>query len=59
MRPLRDDTQLILDGEVRVYRRANSRRWQAAFVIDGRLCCPNRLNAEFPLSPDGLIPQLP
>ena len=35
MRPLRDDTQLILDGEVRVYRRANSRRWQAAFVIDG------------------------
>ena len=35
MRRLRDDTQLILDGEVRVYRRANSRRWQAAFVIDG------------------------
>ena len=35
MRPLRDDTQLILDGEVRVYRRANSKRWQAAFVIDG------------------------
>ena len=24
-----------------------------------RLCCTNRLNAEFPLSPDGLIPQLP
>ena len=23
------------------------------------LCCTNRLNAEFPLSPDGLIPQLP
>ena len=37
MRPLRDDTQLILDGEVRVYRRANSRRWQAAFVIDGHM----------------------
>jgi integrase len=35
MRPLRDDTQLILDGEVRVYRRANSGRWQAAFVVDG------------------------
>ena len=35
MRPLRDDTQLILDGEVRVCRRANSRRWQAAFLIDG------------------------
>ena len=37
MRPLRDDTQLILDGEVRVYRRANSGRWQAAFVVDGAL----------------------
>ena len=24
-----------------------------------RLCCTNRLNAEFPISPDGLIPQLP
>ena len=23
------------------------------------LCCTNRLNAEVPLSPDGLIPQLP
>ena len=23
------------------------------------LCCTNRLNAEAPLSPDGLIPQLP
>ena len=35
MRQLRDDTHLILDGEVRVYRRARSKRWQAAFNIDG------------------------
>ena len=35
MRQLRDDTHLILDGEVRVYRRERSRRWQAAFSIDG------------------------
>ena len=35
MRQLRDDTHLILDGEVRVYRRERSKRWQAAFVIDG------------------------
>ena len=28
MRQLRDDTHLILDGEVRVYRR---KRWKAAF----------------------------
>ena len=37
MRQLRDDTHLILDGEVRVYRRERSKRWQAAFVIDGCL----------------------
>ena len=36
MRHLRDDTVLILDGEVRVYRRERSRRWQAVFSIDGR-----------------------
>ena len=35
MRQLRDDTHVILDGEVRVYRRERSKRWQAAFVIDG------------------------
>ena len=35
MRQLRDNTHLILDGEVRVYRRERSKRWQAAFVIDG------------------------
>ena len=35
MRQLRDDTHLVLDGEVRVYRRERSRRWQAAFSIDG------------------------
>ena len=35
MRHLRNDTVLILDGEVRVYRRERSKRWQAAFSIDG------------------------
>jgi integrase len=35
MRQLRDDTHLILDGEVRVYQRERSRRWQASFNIDG------------------------
>ncbi len=35
MRQLRDDTHLILEGEVRVYRRERSKRWQVAFVIDG------------------------
>lgn len=35
MRQLRDDTPLILDGEVRVYRRERSRRWQASFIVDG------------------------
>ena len=35
MRQLRNDTHLILDGDVRVYRRERSKRWQAAFVIDG------------------------
>jgi hypothetical protein len=34
VRYLRDDTVLILDGEVRVYRRERSKRWQAAFSID-------------------------
>ena len=29
MRQLRDDTHLILDGEVRVYRRERSKRWQS------------------------------
>ena len=27
MRQLRNDTHLILDGEVRVYRRERSKRW--------------------------------
>ena len=36
MRQLRDDTHLILDGEVRVYRRERSKRWQAALVIEGQ-----------------------
>jgi hypothetical protein len=39
MRQLRDDTHLILDGEVRVYRRERSKRWQAAIVIDGHWSC--------------------
>ena len=34
MRQLRDDTHLILDGEVRLYRRERSKRWQTT--------CPNR-----------------
>ena len=39
MRQLRGDTHLILDGEVRVYRRERSGRWQAAFVIGGGTVC--------------------
>lgn len=35
MRQLREDSHLIMDGEVRLYRRANSKRWQTAFSIDG------------------------
>ena len=31
MRQLRDDTHLVLDGEVRVYRRERSKRWQADY----------------------------
>lgn len=37
MRQLREDTHLILDGEVRVYRRERSKRWQTAFSIDGHV----------------------
>ena len=33
MRQLCDDTHLILGGEVQVYRRECSKRWQAAFLI--------------------------
>jgi hypothetical protein len=35
MAKLKDDTHLILDGEVRVYRRERSKRWQASLYIDG------------------------
>ena len=35
MRQLREDSHLIMDGEVRLHRRANSKRWQTAFSIDG------------------------
>ena len=37
MRQLREDTHLILDGEVRLYRRERSKRWQTAFSIDGHV----------------------
>jgi len=37
MRQLRNDTHLILDGEVRLYRRERSKRWQTAFSIDGHV----------------------
>ena len=36
MRHFRDDTCWIRDGEIRLYRRERSRRWQAAFTIDGK-----------------------
>lgn len=36
MRQMHDDTHLILDGEVCVYRRERSQRWQAALSIDGQ-----------------------
>lgn len=36
MRQLRDDTHLRLNGEVRMYRRERSKRWQAAFVVEGQ-----------------------
>ena len=32
---LREDTVLIMDGAVKLYRRERSRKWQAAFQIDG------------------------
>ena len=36
LRHFRDDTCWILDGEIRLYRRERSRRWQAAFTVDGK-----------------------
>jgi integrase len=33
---LRDDSVLIMDGAVKLYRRERSRKWQAAFQIDGQ-----------------------
>lgn len=35
MAKLNDDTHELLDGAVKVYRRGNSKRWQATFQIDG------------------------
>ena len=36
LRHFRDDTCWILDGEIRLYRRERSRRWQAAFTVDSK-----------------------
>jgi len=33
---LREDSVLIMDGAVKLYRRERSRKWQAAFQIDGQ-----------------------
>lgn len=35
MAKLNDDTHVLLDGAVKVYKRGNSKRWQATFQIDG------------------------
>ena len=35
MAKLNDDTQVLLDGAVKVYKRNNTKRWQATFQIDG------------------------
>lgn len=35
MAKLGADTHVLLDGEVKVYKRPNSKRWQATFKIDG------------------------
>jgi hypothetical protein len=34
MAKLGADTHVLLDGEVKVYKRGNSKRWQATFKID-------------------------
>ena len=36
MAKLNDDTHVLMDGAVKVYRRPNSKRWQATFQIGGR-----------------------
>ena len=33
---LSEDSMLIMDGAVKLYRRERSRKWQAAFQIDGQ-----------------------
>jgi integrase len=35
MAKLNDDTHVLLDGAAKVYKRGNSKRWQATFQIDG------------------------
>ncbi len=35
MAKLGGDTHVLLDGAVKVYKRGNSKRWQATFQIDG------------------------
>ena len=32
---LNTNTHVLLDGEVKVYKRGNSKRWQATFQIEG------------------------
>ena len=33
---LSEDSVLVMDGAVKLYRRERSRKWQAAFQIDGQ-----------------------
>ena len=35
MAKLNDETHVLMDGSVKVYRRPNTRRWQATFQIGG------------------------
>lgn len=35
MAKLKDETHVLMDGAVKVYRRPNTRRWQATFQIGG------------------------
>ena len=35
MAKLKDETHVLMDGAVKVYRRPNTRRWQATFQVGG------------------------
>ncbi|MEY3533918.1 MAG: hypothetical protein RI979_1942, partial [Pseudomonadota bacterium] len=35
MAKLKDETRVLMDGAVKVYRRPNTRRWQATFQVGG------------------------